>query len=226
MHQKISRLLVFLSTLLLTLLASADAPLDDELSQAIRLTPNVDRGKTIFNENCSHCHGEDGWGTTDGRFPQIAGQHSSVIIKQLADIRAGNRDNPEMFPFAQESVLGGAQAVADVAAYLSTLAMDPYPEFGESSDNELENAEGLYRKHCASCHGDKGEGNALKFYPLIQGQHYEYLLRQLIWIRDGKRRNANQDMMATIKAMDDKQLQTLADYASQLMPPEEKLGKP
>ena len=63
-------------------------------------------------------------GAEDGVFPQIAGQHRSVIIKQLADIRAGNRDNPMMYPIAKEAVLGGPQAISDVAAYIEIITDD------------------------------------------------------------------------------------------------------
>lgn len=202
---------------------SADVLHDDELSQAIKLQSDISRGKNIFEKNCSQCHGEDARGTTDGRFPQLAGQHKEVIIKQLADIRSGNRDNPQMLPFARKSVLGGPQAISDTAAYLATLPMEPYPEFGENNDPAA--AEILYKKHCVSCHGINGEGDASKFYPLIQGQHYEYLLRQLVWIRDGNRRNANPGMVAVMKTMTDEQLQGLSDYISQLMPPEDKLAE-
>jgi len=31
--------------------------------------------------------------------------------------------------------------------------------------------------------------------PLIQGQHYNYQVRQFEWIRTGKRRNADEEMM-------------------------------
>ncbi|KHF25934.1 c-type cytochrome [Solemya velum gill symbiont] len=222
MNRQILHSIILISTVLLSFRVIADAPLDDELSQAMQLSPDVAKGEILFKENCSQCHGDDGWGTTDGRFPQIAGQHNSVIIKQLADIRAGNRDNPEMYPFARESVLGGPQSISDVAAYISTLPMEPYPEYGESDD--IENAERLYKEKCAACHGANGEGNALKFYPLIQGQHYEYLLRQLIWIRDGKRRNAYPEMMESVKTLSDTQFQALADYVSQLLPPDDKLA--
>ena len=50
------------------------------------------------------------------------------------------------------------------------------------------------------CHGVNGEGNKEKFYPVIAGQHYKYLLRQMTEIRDGKRRNANPDMVKIIKS--------------------------
>ena len=51
-------------------------------------------------EICGACHLPSGAGRPDGTFPQLAGQHTTVLIKQMADIRAGLRDNPTMYPFA------------------------------------------------------------------------------------------------------------------------------
>ena len=100
--------------------------------------------------------------------------------------------------------------------------MNPDPEVGEGEN--LEVAESVYKSRCAECHGARGEGDASKFYPLVQGQHYEYMLRELQWLRDGKRKNANLEMVEQIKTMDDKQLASLADYLSRLIPPEERLS--
>jgi hypothetical protein len=36
------------------------------------------------------------------------------------------------------------------------------------------------------------------FYLLVQGQHYEYMLRELQWLRDGQSKNANQEMVTQI----------------------------
>jgi cytochrome c553 len=113
----------------LSLACLADAPLDDELSEAMALKGDATKGREIFSI-CAACHTTEAWGTKDGRYPHLAGQHSSVIIKQLADIRAGNRDNPEMYPLAKEDVLGGPQAIADVAAYIDTLPMNYEPRAG------------------------------------------------------------------------------------------------
>lgn len=214
MPRQVSLMLVLSAVLLLA--TKTGAAHNDELSQAINLTANASRGKQLFDQNCSQCHGENARGTTDGRYPQLAGQHKEVIIKQLLDIRNGDRDNPEMLPFVQESILGGLQEIADIAAYLSSLLMEPYPEFGEIS--EPETAMALYQQQCAGCHGDKGEGNAGKFYPLIRGQHYEYLMRQMRWIREGKRKNAYPEMVKKIRNLDDTQVAILADYISQLLP--------
>ena len=89
-----------------------------EEAAALKLKPNLENGRDVF-EVCSACHLPEGWGTEEGTFPQLAGQHRTVLIKQLADIRARNRDNPTMYPFALPQSIGDAQALADLTAYIS-----------------------------------------------------------------------------------------------------------
>ncbi|MEN8213808.1 MAG: c-type cytochrome [Pseudomonadota bacterium] len=201
----------------------ADAPLDDELTQAMNLEPNIEDGKQIF-KLCMACHQATGWGLEDGSYPQLSSQHRSVIIKQVADIRAGNRDNPEMYPISKEAVMGGPQAISDVAAYLASLPMDPEPGTGRGIN--LERAEKLYYRKCAECHGSDGSGDAERYFPRIHGQHYEYLLRQIKWIRNGKRRNANPVMAKRVAKMKMEDLDLLADYVSRMKPPAELLAEP
>ena len=113
------RTLVLFGILSLVLF-SADAALawnegGGEQEEALKLKPNRENGIEVY-EVCSACHQLEGWGLKDGTFPQLAGQHAKVTIKQLADIRAKNRDNPTMYPFALPTEIGGAQSVADVAS--------------------------------------------------------------------------------------------------------------
>ncbi len=194
-----------------------------EQDEALNLTPNLENGRDVY-EVCSACHQINGWGLTDGTFPQIAGQHPKVAIKQLADIRALNRDNPTMYPFALPQEIGGAQSIADVAAYISQLPMNP--ENGVGPGTDLEHGAQLYKDNCVRCHGETGEGNDDKFYPRIQGQHYSYLKRQYEWIRSGKRRNANPDMVKQIENFTEADEIAVLDYVSRLKPPKEMLAEP
>lgn len=194
-----------------------------EKDEAMKLTPNLENGKAVY-EVCAACHLPEGWGSKDGTFPQIAGQHFEVIIKQLSDIRALNRDNPTMYPFALPREIGGVQSVADVAEYIATLPMTP--DNGKGPGTDLELGAKLYKDNCVKCHGEKGEGNGDKWYPLIQGQHYEYLLRQFREIKGGKRRNSNPDMVAQIKSFSDRDVLAVMDYVSRLQAPKEKVAAP
>lgn len=198
-----------------------------EQDAALSLKPNHENGIEVY-EVCSACHLLEGWGTEDGTFPQLAGQHFGVIIKQLSDIRAGNRDNPTMYPFALESEIGGPQALADVASYISKLPMNPENGKGPWIEGtpEFEKGKKLYADNCVRCHGDKGQGIPEKFYPLIQGQHYKYILRQFEWIRDGKRRNANPDMIKQIKNFSDDDMLHVMNFVSRTMPEPDRLGPP
>ena len=163
------------------------------------------------------CHKTEGWGLSNGTVPQIAGQHRKVVIKQLADFRAGNRDNVLMAPYSSVEAIGGAQAVADVAAYIDTLEISV--DTGKGAGDDLELGEKLYRDHCVRCHGETGSGKNELFVPRIQAQHYRYLVRQFEWIRDGKRRNANPEMVEQIRGFGDRETRAVLDYVSRLEPP-------
>lgn len=193
-----------------------------ELETAIHLEPNLENGRKVFLL-CAVCHQPEGWGTLDGDYPQIAGQHASVSIKQLADIRARNRDNPTMFPFTLLDHLT-LQQMADASAYAAQLPMNP--ENGTGPGNDLEYGKQLYENNCAHCHGEDGEGVAEEHMPLLQGQQYRYMVRQFEWIRDGKRRNANPEMVEQIKNFTARDVSAVMDYTSRLRPPAKRLGEP
>ncbi len=186
-----------------------------EKELALTLTGNVENGEEAF-EICSGCHLPSGAGRPDGTFPQLAGQHPVVIIKQIADIRAGRRDNVIMYPFAVS--LTDQQELADVSAYIQTL---PIPtDNGKGPGTNLEEGKMLFDRDCVECHGAYGEGDAEKFYPVLAGQHYKYLLRQISEIAEKKRRNANPDMVKIVEGYTHEQQVAVVDYMSRLEWPE------
>ena len=199
----------------------AEPKIDPEMEEALGLAPNLKRGRQLY-ETCAICHTPLGWGTPDGRYPQIAGQHYSVVIKQLEDIRHGNRDNPTMYPFTQPNILPDAQAIADVSGYIARMPMNPHNAVGPG--NDLKHGAALYQEHCVKCHGEQGEGDAAEYYPRIQGQIYSYLLRQMFWIKNGKRRNADETMVRQIEHFSTRDMYAVIDYASRLRPADELLA--
>ncbi|MET0050044.1 MAG: c-type cytochrome [Candidatus Thiodiazotropha sp.] len=194
-----------------------------EYEEAMKLTPNLENGKKVYRI-CAVCHTPEGWGLESGAYPQLAGQLRTVLIKQLADIRARNRDNPTMLPFTSPQLLGGIQEIADVTAYIESLPMTPHNGVGPGID--LEWGEQLYKDNCTECHGDHGEGNMQDHIPVIYGQHYRYLLRQFEWIKSERRRNADRKMVKQIHGFTHRDIRAVLDYVSRIKPPEQKLAEP
>lgn len=203
--------------------AKVQADAARELERALTLKPNIKNGLEIYR-GCAACHTAEGWGLTSGVVPQLAGQHRSVVIKQLADIRFGNRANRLMVPYSSVEAIGGTQAVADVAGYIDTLEISVENGKGEGVDLEL--GASLFAENCVSCHGERGEGDDEQFRPRIQAQHYNYLVAQFEQIRTGERQNADPEMVAQIQGFEPRETRAVLDYVSRLQPPEELQAPP
>jgi len=193
-----------------------------EYDEVMTLEPNLENGRQVYL-TCAVCHRPEGWGTYDGGYPQIAGQLRTVIIKQLADIRARNRDNPLMYPFSVPRILGGPQQIADVAAYVAQLPMTP--RNGVGPGNDLEFGKQLYADNCVKCHGKNGEGDSKDHMPAIAGQHFNYLMRQFDLIRTNRRKNADSKMVKQIEGFTLREETAVLDYTSRLRPSPEKLAQ-
>lgn len=183
-----------------------------EKLQALRAKGDPVRGEIAF-EVCQGCHRNKALGRADGKYPRLAGQHATVLIKQMTDVRAGRRDNSRMFPFANEHVLG-PQDIADVAVYLQGLPVNA--ENGKGPGTDLARGKALYLKDCATCHGEGGEGHGPGFQPRLSGQHFLYLMHEGRSIRDGERRNADPKMVKAIAGYKDADLESVLDHVSRL----------
>jgi cytochrome c553 len=161
---------------------------------------------------CAVCHGEDGGGRPDGTFPRLAGQHASVLAKQISDICDGRRGNPIMA--SHLTTLTDPQEMADLAAYIAAM---PAPAAREKeASGDVTQGRALYERDCARCHGERGQGNAASFVPMIAGQYRAYVLRQLQAIAGSLRHNADPAMVNTIFDYRDQELRAVAAYVASL----------
>lgn len=195
----------------------------DSISVELHFKPDVENGERVY-EVCASCHLPDGWGNRDGVYPQLAGQHATVLMQQLLDIREGRRDNPAMFPFVQERSIGGYQNLADVVAYISTLPMTPSNGRGKwgIASPEYQQGKQVFAQKCAACHGERAEGNSAAKYPRLQGQHYAYLVQQARLITSHQR-IVNTAMTAAITSLSSMETAAVMNYISRIKVPEDDL---
>ncbi|MCB0364996.1 MAG: cytochrome c [Bdellovibrionaceae bacterium] len=66
---------------------------------------------------CAACHGKNGVGT-QGKYPNLAGQHKEYLVSALNAYKEGKRDNAEMKPMA--AMLTPAD-IEELATYFSGL---------------------------------------------------------------------------------------------------------
>jgi cytochrome c553 len=107
-----------------------------EFTEGAWLEPDLAHGAELY-QTCAACHGPDGRGTEDGEIPAIAGQHGSVLLKQLTDFRHEQRWNERMQNFTDRHHLAGAQDLTDVAAYVASLRRFPPSAKGIGDGTDL-----------------------------------------------------------------------------------------
>ena len=188
-----------------------------EFIDAAQLEPDLTRGARLF-ESCAACHGPDGRGTEDGEIPAIAGQHGSVLLKQLTDFRHAQRRDERMQYFADRHHLPGPQELTDVAAYVASLPRFPRTGDGIGDGASLGEGASVYFRDCEHCHGPLGQGDLLLRRPRLAGQHYAYLLRQLQDSAEKRRPGMGADHSAMLQKISSAQLRGVADYLSRVSP--------
>jgi len=190
-------------------------PTDGDIKATLALPGDIQRGKDAYAE-CQTCHRQDGSGRAKLDIPRLSGQHASVLIKQLMDIRSDLRVNPEMRDYMFDSDLT-LQDFADMAAYLQSLPV--VGDIAQGPPELVSRGQALYASSCAGCHGEHGEGRAELFYPMIASQHYNYLLRELDLIVTGKRGNSNPAMLPILSNFSADDKRAVAAYMAQLPAP-------
>lgn len=160
---------------------------------------------------CQGCHGELGISPTSN-VPNLAGQWSAYIMRQLRDFWAGSRSDQLMTDMA--GTVTNTSDAFDISAYFASQNLMT----GTPHKNEIgERLYVIYR--CISCHGEEGKGrpqnNAM--FPIIGGQQKEYLIKQLDDFREGRRESDMSGTMPSLaKRMSAAETEAVADYLSGL----------
>lgn len=170
-------------------------------------------------EMCADCHGAGGISDAPD-FPNLAGQYGGYIAKQIRDFQSGKRTDDMMSDMAM--MLESPQDMEDVGAYYESQAKMSGPgvklELANKGMDLFINGNpktGLYG--CVNCHGKKGNGltRTNPFFPVIGGQHKDYLIKQLGDFKSGTRINDPARMMGAIaRKMSDKEIEAVAEYLS------------
>lgn len=204
-------------------ISNPDTP--SEINQRIGVgDPVAGKDKSAF---CQGCHGEDGNSAT-GAFPKLAGQWSDYIQKQFREFQNGARVNETMTDMAAS--VSEFQDVFDIAAYFaSQKQMVGSPIENEAEQKLYLEGEKLYNRgnretgsfRCVKCHGIHGSGEPLNnnLFPVLGGQHKDYLIKQLTEFKHEVRENDRSGMMLRITTdLTDHQIEALATYLSRVPP--------
>lgn len=209
-----------LSWLLLACLAWVPAEAAEryaaQLREATAAVPDATHGEQIY-ATCAGCHGADAGGSADGLAPALAGQHRSVLLKQLVDYRGARRRDLRMEQVAASHRLEAPQAMADVAGFLAQLPAAARGG-GQGDEGLIPLGARLYAGRCAACHGAMGEGSERDAVPRLQGQQYAYLLRQMHDATEGRRTGFTSSHMRLLEVLQRDDLIGLAEHLSRLLP--------
>ncbi len=188
-----------------------------EFRAAVALDADLAHGKELFAA-CAECHRADGSGSADGTVPMIAGQHVSVLVKQLVDFRHDRRWHAKMQDAATRHELASPQDLLDVAAYAESLKR-PVPSARGSLDGAaVHQGQIIYYRDCEGCHGRLAEGDLRTLKPRLAGQHYEYLLRQLNETASGQRPGMDEMHVERIRALSEDERAAVAAHLARLSP--------
>ncbi len=185
----------------------------NEMQAALKAQPRPAHGARVFKQ-CAACHGRDAGGSTDGVVPALAGQHFRYLVKQIVEFRDDERFVGPVHDQATRETIDGPQTIADLATYLAELPPNLKPKTGTGKD--VARGAEMYRAACASCHRDSALGTDDLGIPSLRGQHYAYLVRQIIDIGDAHRFNTPPDLVLLLKDMPREDAEAIADYLSRL----------
>jgi cytochrome c553 len=162
---------------------------------------------------CSACHGFAG-NSPGNTVPIIAGMAPTYFKKAIKDYAEGRRPSPEMEPYSKYVLQAGIDEIADY------FAVQTRQHTTTKADPNAAKRGAALAGQCAACHGPKGEGDAFRAVPAIQGQPAGYLQLQLTILKENKRKlddaTVDETKKTMLKPLSEADLAGLAAYFSSL----------
>ena len=206
--------------------AHEDTDTPNEIHQRIGTgDPVIGKDKSAL---CMGCHGEDG-NSVSSDFPKLSGQWADYIQKQVREFQNGARYNEVMTDVAMS--VDNFHDLFDISAYFASqkqMGGTPVEDEaekklyleGDQLFNHGNKRTGAFR--CVKCHGEHGSGQPLNnnLFPVLGGQHKEYLIRQLTDFKHEVRENDRSGMMLRITThLTAHDIEAIATYLSRVPAP-------
>jgi len=215
LHTKKSATALLVAVLFAATAAFAGDSAEDIKQRIGKGDPAAGKDKSAM---CQGCHGEDG-NSAAPNFPKLAGQFAVYLQKQVRDFQAELRNDPTMSPMA--ATVTERQDLLDITAYFASQKQmkgsGGSSEAGKKLYLDGNDASGVYG--CVNCHGEDGKGKSPDnpMFPVIGGQHKDYLVKQLTDFNKGDRKNDPGGMMANVaKLMTNAEIEAVSEYLSGL----------
>jgi cytochrome c553 len=178
------------------------------LTSASLLAQDINAGKAK-SQTCAACHGADG-NSSNGQFPNLAGQTWRYIYVQLKDYKEGRRTDPVMTPMAASL---SREEMIDIANYYA--AQPPKPSTFKADETKIKLGKAKADETlCSMCHLGAFAGQ--NEIPKVAGQQYDYIIKQMRDFKARKRTNDAGNMTSVSQTLSDADIENLAHYITSL----------
>lgn len=133
------------------------------------LQQNIARGRYLFEQSCSSCHGLDAQGTSVA--PSLIGTGAASVDFQMSTGRMPGKDFDAEMP--RKPVTFTSKQIHQVADYVASLGGGPAipsPAMVSTAGADVALGQQLFITNCAQCHNFAGAGGALtngKYAPAL-----------------------------------------------------------